>query len=481
MSNNAQIEPQILQTTSFGDAAVSVSTPIAQITAQYGILDNVFTSFVDGSVSTIDSKFKASTGSSANGVAVVSTRKQVQYKAGQGIKAMFTALFDVGVADNTQFAGLQNSESLIGFGYNGSSFGIVLATGGSLSIQELTVTTPALGAENATVTINGIAYTVPLTSGTVNFNAYQIAVSLNAQVPGFDFSSNQDVVTCLGNLPELGTGSFLFSSASAVASWVEKSKPIIPTEIWTPIANWSVLPNFDINPSLGNVYKIQFQYLGFGGIKFFIEDKETTEFKLVHVIEYANTSTLPSVPNPIFRCGWATRNTGNTTDVSVEGASAGVFVEGLNVIHGDPIGLCHIQASVGVVETNIVALRNRMVLNDKPNRASINAVFLSLATDTSKTAIFEIWKMPETAITQAFEWQYNNETTSIAEYSTDSVQITGGELIGCFLVKNASSESLDLSEIIGTLDPQDSISISAKVSGAPASEMIASITWKEDK
>ena len=474
-------EQNAMQTTSFGDLAVSESTPITQVTGQYGLLDNVFTVTLGGTVETVDSKFKASTGTSANGVSVISTKKQVQYKAGQGLKAMFTALFSEGVANNTQFAGLQNSEALIGFGYNGTSFGIGYATNGALSIQELTITTPAGGSENATITIDGNPYTVALTSGTVNFNAFQISESLNAQVPGFDFTSNQDIVTCLGNLPELGTASFAFSSSTAVAAWVEKEEPVIPAETWYPIESWNVLPNFDINPALGNVYKIQFQYLGFGGIKFFIEEKESTEFKHVHTIEYANTSTLPSVPNPIFRCGWATRNTGNTTDISVEGASVAVFVEGKNVIHGPPMGICHTQPSVGTTATNIIALRNRMVLNDVPNRASIGTVFLSLATDTAKTAIYEIWKNPKTSSSEAFEWDYKDESTSIAETSTDAVSITSGELIGCFLVKSSNPFSLDLSDIVGRVGPQDYISVSAKVSGSPASEMISSMTWKEDK
>lgn len=474
-------EQEKLPRTAFDELEVSQNTPITQITAQYGLLDNVFTATIGGSVSTTDSNFVASSGTGSNGIAVISTRKQVQYKAGQGIRALFTAVFDTPKVNNTQFAGLQNSESLIGFGYNGTEFGIGFANDGALSVQELKVTAPAGGAENATVTVDGVAYIVGLTAGSVELNAYQIASSLNIQVPGYDFTSNEDTVTSLANLPQLGFNSFAFSSATAVAAWIEKTQPNVPTQNWTPISQWSEYPDFPIDPQKGSPFKIQFPFLGYGNPKFFIKDQDTGEFVHVHTIKYTNKNTVPSVTNPIFRVGWISSNTGNLTDVSIKGASAAIFVEGKNIVHGSPVAECAINSSVGTTATNIVSLRNRMVINDLPNRASISTLLLSISTETTRTAIFEVWKNAVTPLSDPLVWEYEDQFRSIAEFSKSAAEISGGNLAGCFFVKDEQSLTLDLTSLIGDLGPQEYLTISARVNAGSASEMAATIAWKEDK
>ena len=474
-------EQEKLPRTAFDELEVSQNTPITQITAQYGLLDNVFTATIGGTVSTVDSNFVASSGATSSGIAVISTRKQVQYKAGQGIRALFTAVFDTPKNNNTQFAGLQNSESLIGFGYNGTEFGIGFANDGALSIQELKVTTPASGSETATVTIDGNAYLVNIAAGSVEFNASQIANSLNLQVPGYDFTANEDTVTSLANLPQLGLGTFSFSSATAVAAWIETNQPKVPTQNWTPISQWTEFPDFSINPQTGNVFKIQFPFLGYGNPKFFIKDQDTGEFVHVHTIKYTNKNVVPSVPNPIFRVGWISNNTGNLTDVSIRGASAAIFVEGENIVHGSPIAECAINTSVGATATNIVSLRNRMVLNSLPNRASISTLLLSLSTETPRTAIFEVWKSAVTPNNDPLLWEYENINTSIAEYSKNAAEISGGDLVGCFFIKAQQSATFDLTSLIGNLGPQEYLTVSARINAGSASEMAATIAWKEDK
>lgn len=200
----------------YGEALSVEPTPRAQITAQYGFTDSIFSTAIGGTVANENSMFQVNTGTGPNNVAVVSSNEQVPYKAGQGLTASFSVVFDGEVAanggaiGNTQIAGLVNSESLIGFGYKDDVFGIIFASGGSLEIQELTITTGAQNLENATITIDGNPYIVQLSSAGINANAYEIAVSLSSQVPGYNFSSNGATVNCMGLLPELGGGLFAF-------------------------------------------------------------------------------------------------------------------------------------------------------------------------------------------------------------------------------------------------------------------------------
>lgn len=473
-------EFQNLQKTAFGELQVAQMNPVIQITAQYGLRSEVESAVIGGTVTAEDSKFIASTGTGASNIASVASTRLATYRAGQGLAARFTSIFTTGVADSSQIAGLVTSESLIGFGYNGADFGILLARGGELEQWELQVTGGAGGGgENATITIDGNAYIVPLSSGSPELNAYEISVSLNSQVPGYGFSSVSDTVVVLAQLPDLGAGAFTFSSATATATFTNIQNGLIPPETWVNKADWNVNPNIDIDPTLGNVYQVQMQYLGFGGIQFYIENPETSEFELVHVIKYANSSTVPSVSNPIFRMGWGVRNSGNTTDVVIQGASGAIFIEGDIVVDSPSVGFSATQTSIGTTRTSIASLQNRRTYFGTANRAEIIGRSLVLSTDTSKIAKFELILNPTVASGEFLEFTSLGDS-NLGETSDSAVEITGGQVIAAYDVKAASPFKVDIGDVTSKLQPADILCIAASVSSGASSEMSAALTWQDD-
>lgn len=469
------------QRSAFGEAMIAQMSPILQITAQYGLLNDVITAALGGSVSTIDSKFSVSTGVGANNVAAIVSSREAQYKAGQGLSCRITALFTEGQPDSTQQAGLITSESAFVFGYNGDEFGILHSFDGQLENQELTITTGAAGSENADITVDGFPLSVPLTSGSAEFNAYEIAIFLDANRPGYGFTSNGNKVIALAQLPDFGAGLWDFTSATAIASWLEIKDGMIPTEFWTPKDQWNVNPTINIDPSLGNVYQIQIQYLGFGGIRFFVENPINAELELVHIIRYANTSLVPSVSNPIFRIGWAVRNKGNTTDIVVQGSSGVAYIEGIIEFDGIPNGASQNQPNVGMVRTNVLGIRNRTTFNETANRAEIIPQLLSLATDTNKIAVFEVVQDPIVSSSDFLEWQYIDETISLMETSTTPAIITGGKVVASFNVTIGGIPPIDMQKVLKYQSPGVTYSISALVVGSGnLANMAASLTWQED-
>jgi hypothetical protein len=473
--SNILNKKQDLPLTAYDQLLVSESSPVMQITAHYGILDDVLVAAIGGTGTTLDSNFIASTGTGANNVSAIVTSREIQYRAGQGIRCQISALFTQGVADSTQQAGFITSESSFAFGYNGVDFGILHSNDGELESQELTLTTGAGGAENATINIDGNPYVVPLTTGTTEDNAYQIAIYLDANVPGYNFTSVQSVVYALAQLPDFGGGSFTFTSATAIGAWVQIKAGSLAVETWINQADWNGYA-VTIDPTLGNVYQIQAQYLGYGGIFFWIKDPLTSRFALVHTIHYESTSSVPSVSNPIFRIGWACRNTGNTTDIQVKGASAAAFTEGRIHYDGRPKGICQENLSVGVVFENILAFRNRLTFNGEANRAEIIPLLLSLSTDTTKTAVFEILANP-VVIGELIFSSYG--ASSLMETASDAVIMTG-EVISCFDVSATGSLLVDISKIIESMPPGVTYAVAAKVTSGAASEMDMALTWKED-
>ena len=79
----------------------------------------------------------------------------------------------------------------------------------------------------------------------------------------------------------------------------------------------------------GNVYKIQYQWLGFGPIQFFIEKPNAKDkFQLVHEVEYINTNTVSSVVNPTLPMYILSKNAANTSDIVVKVGSHSAESEG---------------------------------------------------------------------------------------------------------------------------------------------------------
>ena len=479
MSNNVMPEEIGINNfplTAYDQLLVSNSTPVAQITAHYGLLDDVLSANLGGTTTTGNSNFIASTGVGANNVSAIVSQREIQYRAGQGMRCEISAVFTAGTANSTQQAGFLNSESSFSFGYDGTNFGILHSRGGQLENQELTITTGAGGVESATVNIDGVPYSVPLTAGTPPENAYEIATYLDANVLGYGFTSVADVVYCLAQLPDFGGGSFTFTSASAIGAWVQISTGTLATEVWVNQADWNG-KSVIIDPQKGNVYQIQMQYLGYGGIFFWIKNPLTSRFVLVHTLHYESSDVIPSVSNPIFRIGWACRNTGNTSDIVVMGASAGSFTEGMVHYDGRPKGLCRENLTVGTALENVLTVRDRLTFNSEANRAEIIPLLLSLSTDTTKTAVFEIILNPVVVGALTFE-RYG--VNSLMEFADDNVLVTGGDVVACFDVSATGALLVDMSKIIENMLPGEQYCICAKVTSGAASEMDVALTWKED-
>jgi len=468
-----------LQKTAFGELSVAEPTPAVQISAQYGLTDEVMEIVsAGGTTYNGDSLFNTSTGTNPLGLASLNTKKQLSYKPGQGALARFTSMFTLGVPNSLQAAGLINSEDAFAFGYLNDEFGIIYSRHGKTEHQELTVTGAATGSENATVTVNGTAYTVPLTSGTANHNAQEIAASLSAQVENFLFSANNNIVSSMDLLPE-PNGAYAFSSATATAAWSQKEIGLAPDISLIPQSTWNKNTVLWLDPTKGNVYSIAIQYLGFGNISFYVEDELTGAPTLVHMLEYTNKNTIPSVGNPTFRIGWLARNLGNTTDLVVSGASAAGFVEGKSILDTLPRAVESVTSAIGTTQTNIITVRNRFHFGDKINRADIVPLLISMGTEGSKGAFFRLIANAEFAGDVNFN--YIDEQNSIAEYSTDQVALvpSTGRFIASFLV---TQQGL----VIGSNDfqsrifPDDWLTLSAAVTANPAEIMTASAVWQEE-
>lgn len=76
-----------------------------------------------------------------------------------------------------------------------------------------------------------------------------------------------------------------------------------------------------LDPTKGNVYQIDIQYLGFGSVVFKVETNSTNgnnpDWTVMHNIKFPNSLTRPSLSNPSFPFTMAAYSNGSSTDLGL--------------------------------------------------------------------------------------------------------------------------------------------------------------------
>ena len=325
----------------FGSLDVSTIQPQGQGDFVYGISDIIFatSSYAGSSITTSNGMCSVTTGIIASSWAEIKLKRGLKYRPGQGSLGRITALFDTPVANNYQLAGLGNKECGYFVGYNGTDFGVLHQETGQVEIRALTITTGA-GTGTVTVTLDGSAVTVDVVGGSdTTQTAYQLATLgdySQAGDGGFTADAVGNVVYFTAKRPNsTSTGTYSVSGASIVGTFAQTKAGTDPT--LTFIAQSSMNGDrvdgtgpsgFTIDPQKGNVFQIEYQYLGFGNAKVGVEDPDTGTFINMHCFKNANLRTTPVLKNPNSSVVVGVFNVGNTSAVTLKTVSMGGFIEG---------------------------------------------------------------------------------------------------------------------------------------------------------
>lgn len=477
------IPEQILDLSPFNELRTVESSPIVQASPEYGVRDNMYlvNSGAGASVTAVDSNFVITSGNTAAGFSTCLTLKHSRYRSGQSLNNRISAIFGTPQPLSQQGAGLISTENYLVFGYNNTDFGILRGYNAKAELRTLTVTAAATVAGNVTVTVNGVAYVVAVTIGTTQHVAYQIASSLKIQDTAHTYASNGNTVEVLAIFagPQVGAWTYAAGATGTVAAFTQQVAGVAATVEFIALADWDNPPTWAFDPALGNVYNITLQWLGYGEIKFGIENPETGRIEIVHSIKYANTSILPNVSNPVFRLGWVARNLGNTTPLIVKGCSTASFVEGKIVFSERPRSISANLIGATTTETTLITLRNRSTINNRHNRENIIPKILAIATESSKGAIITL--AFNNVTTGDLIFAYVDQVNSIAEYSLSNITVTSlGKVIGQFVVRVGQTLLLPMNEIFNEIYPTETLFISSRIISGAASDTQASFVWLED-
>lgn len=462
----------------YDEVNVAEDTAFVAGNAVYGFIPSNFRTFLAGAgtATTNGVMFQTTSGSSLGDYGVIRSFRSLNYKTGQGASIKCSGYFGTPQALTWSGMGGFNIGDEFSFGYNGLDFGIWHRYGGQAETQCLTITSGATGSETATITINDVVYNVPLTSGSVQENAYEIEAYINANATDIEAEQVDDCVQILFLSDGAKSGAYSFSSATATGSFAQLNAGVTKTSRHIPVANWTAEPPTDFDPLKGNTYKIDYQN-GFGEAHFFIEDKDSGRYKEVHVLRWANRNTVPNLTNPSLRVGCYATCIGSPTPVEVNMAYVAGFVEGQISKTRNPRAFSNTK-SIDTTLTNVLTLRNTRVYNGYANQVEIAPINVTLANDGGKTAIFELRGNPTVAGPTNFQAPGNN---LVSQYDITGDTVTeNGRLLASFVVAKGSSITVDLTPFLIRQPPTLRLVIAGRMASGAASDLTASLVWYED-
>ena len=477
----------------FGELETVSPTPTSQVAFVSGLnplLTTTDTFGVGTSVTAVNGEAVLASGTTATGYARLTSKKVAKYRAGQATMAKWTARFSAGSAGNQQMAGLYNIEAGYRFGYQGTTFGILYTETATVEVQTLTITVKAGSATNVTVTLDGgPAVTVPVTNGAnTSVTAAEIAAADYSGVAGgWDAAAVGNVVYFTRRVAgPAGASTFNAGTSGAVGAFATLTLGVNPTEQFIAQSTWNVdrmdggqfsPSNVVLDPTKGNVYGVQFQYLGYGDAFFYIVNGQTGRPVLVHTIRNANTRTSTNLRNPNLYLTWESRNIGTGTSVTMYGASGGAFVEGAIEFLGAQFGATVTKSIGAAVETPVLSIRASTVYLNRLSTAQLQIDRFSVACDGTKTVDFKVYK---NGTLTAPQFARVNASTSATDYDSAATAFTlgSGTQVYAFSVGKTGNATESVTDLALFMQAGDVLTITAY--SVNASDVSASTIWVED-
>ena len=433
---------------SLGNSIVVPITPVIQNYFLYGIpyhtqLSLQFTA-TGGTITTSSAKnsININNTTSVGSYAVQRSRRVLKHYPGSSNVATHNAKFDGNaVANSLQFVGIGNSETDIYFCYNGADFGVRYSTGGILHIVSLLVTTASTGATDATVTLNSVAFVVPLTNagGDLSFTAHEIGDG--GSYTGWDVTHIGSTIFFIASDVGARSGTYSFSHATAAATFSTGQTGSALTTTNIPMASWNGASPLvtTLDPTKENIYQIVYSWFGSADILFRILNSTSREYELVHTIPFANiaTSIELSQPNMYLQKGVASLGSTTALTLSSSGSFGGTY--GTILLNESPSASVDNSRSISSnTETNILVIQCAKLINNTVSQSEIFLQILTIASDGNRPVRIKLVLNPTTVgadTTADYDsYAYVNQTESLTLYDTTSLTYTGGDVIREYIV-----------------------------------------------
>ena len=246
-----------------------------------------------------------------------------------------------------------------------------------------------------------------------------------------------------------------------------------------PRSGWNVdradgtgnLPVIDFSKM--QVYEITFQYLGFGAVRFYIENPSTGLPQLVHIINRVNSVISPSnLSNPslgllmFIEVESGSVPTALTNEIGM--SSFTYTLQGEPIKPNERISLSGTKNTVSA-EYPVLSIRCDTTFYSIQNYLPIDIDFMSVSCDGTKNTTIKLYR---NCTLSGSVWSSPlPNSIPVSRDSTGTISLYGTELLA-FTLDKAGKQMIDLDSIHMHLNPGDILTITAQ-SGANTDIIVA--------
>ena len=258
-------------------------------------------------------------------------------------------------------------------------------------------------------------------------------------------------------------------------------------DTWIPQSSWNGTDTLDgsgdssveLDPSKGNVFIIDLQYLGFGAITFSIENPATGFPILVHTLEYPNSAIRPHIDQATLPVYAQSINSGSTTNCTISCGSWGIATEGPSPAREVRGAVANRITGLAGTRLPVVSLKNSTSFKSKTNRIRLLITSVAFSQGGGKDAQFYLVKNP--VLTNDSFADFHADT-SVAKIDIAANAIdTAGRDIQAFPSDGGETTVVDLTAQGIRLNPGDIMTVEAVNVGAGGSvNPQAAINWVEE-
>jgi hypothetical protein len=283
------------------------------------------------------------------------------------------------------------------------------------------------------VTLDGQSIAIPITgAASPTQTAYQIAQADYSQIGGTAGGFLVDVVSSSvffisARSTTEATGSYSVAGGTIAGTFTQIKSGTAQTNSFIPSGSFNIdrldgsgPSGMTLNPQNGNVFQIDYQYLGFGNSNFSIEDPDTGFLTKFHRIKNANARTTPVVKNPNMSCLATSANiAGGTTSKTLKTVSMATFIEG-SVVKLDPKYAKSVSfAAVNEVNfTPLAILKANRVFNGESCFGEFDILRLAASNTTTATGkTLTVGFFINAVVGGDVNYEYVNEQNSIVSYA----------------------------------------------------------------
>ncbi len=437
----------------FGELLSVQPQAIVQLQYPYGNLNPNYvnaTGSFSGTVSNTGNFAQLAIPSGGSGAALLRSKDRLHYQPGQGCESLFTAIFTSGISGTSQQIGLGN-----------------MATGESGVTADTTIQDGFFfGYYNGTsVSYTGVTGSAsptgsPTGTGILHGDTFGIIHTCNSRTYFYPQTSwNQDTMNGAG-----------------------------PSGLTLDVTK-------------GNVYKIQYQWLGFGLIGFYIENPTTGQITLVHTIEYANQNTITTLLNPSMQLlAKITRAATGSGDLTLKNPSFAGIIEGKPNTNQDvrfaassaPITTTGsvgytLATSSNTTFYHILSIQNKSLYNGLPNQVEIVPDWISVINVGANNSECMLTLRLNPTFSSALTYQ-DVGTYAVVQYAPTpgsntpainaGITVTNGSVLATFYTVQNQNVLFSLKDFTFKLAPNDILTLTATtINGAQIPTIIASIGW----